>query len=464
MVFQTDSYNASHFGMYPPGMTEASGYAECRANSDFENLSFFGLQYIIKKRLMESDPSKFDIDYAEARWNKHGEPFNRKGWERIQDLGYWPVEIQAVPEGSWIPRDNVLLQIRSTDPSCAWLPTWLETSFDQIWYPIAVATRDKINKFMLRKYLEDTGCERIPEVLPFMLHDFGYRGCPCEEAAAIGGAAHLTNFLGSDTFPACDLIRDYYHEDMAGFSIPASNHAVITSWGKENEDAAFENVLDKYLKPGSIVACVSDSYDIFRAVDTWGTKFKDKIVNSGGRLVVRPDSGNAEDVSLACINKLMKYFGYTVTSTGYKLLPDCIRLIWGDGLNPKTIDQVLYFLMCNDIAAENIAFGMGSAMLQEVRRDMVSLAFKVNEKVDNGIRTPINKSPVTGKGKASKAGRQALVTCEGYTFSIPENQLGGRQNLLRTVYKDGELLIDEDFATIRERTNKDGFDDYYGII
>jgi len=212
------------------------------------------------------------------------------------------------------------------------------------------------------------------------------------------------------------------------------------------------------------VACVSDSYDIFRAVDTWGTKFKDKIVNSGGRLVVRPDSGNAEDVSLACINKLMKYFGYTVTSTGYKLLPDCIRLIWGDGLNPKTIDQVLYFLMCNDIAAENIAFGMGSAMLQEVRRDMVSLAFKVNEKVDNGIRTPINKSPVTGKGKASKAGRQALVTCEGYTFSIPENQLGGRQNLLRTVYKDGELLIDEDFATIRERTNKDGFDDYYGII
>lgn len=127
MVFKTDSYNVSHFNMYPPGMTEASGYAECRANSEFENLSFFGLQYIINKRLIQQDPSKFDLDYAEARWNKHGEPFNRKGWERIQDLGYWPIEIQAVPEGSWIPRDNVLLQMRSTDPECAWLPTWLET-------------------------------------------------------------------------------------------------------------------------------------------------------------------------------------------------------------------------------------------------------------------------------------------------------------------------------------------------
>ena len=73
MVFKTDSYNVSHFSMYPPGMTEASGYAECRANSEFENLSFFGLQYIINKRLIQQDPSKFDLDYAEARWNKHGE-------------------------------------------------------------------------------------------------------------------------------------------------------------------------------------------------------------------------------------------------------------------------------------------------------------------------------------------------------------------------------------------------------
>lgn len=464
MVFKTDSYNSSHYKMYPPGMTEASGYAECRANSDYENVSFFGLQYIIKKHLMENtDLKNLDIDYAEKRWNLHGEPFPRAGWERIKELGYYPIEIQAVPEGTWLPKDNVVLQMRSTDPLCYWLPTWFETQFDQLWYPIAATTQDKVTKAMLKKYLEDTGCENVEAVLPFMLHDFGYRGCTCYEQAAIGGAAHLVNFSGTDNFPALDMIRDYYHEDMAGFSIPASNHAVITSWGKDNEDKAFQNVLDQYLKPGAIVACVSDSYDIYRAVDAWGTKFHDQIVNSGGRLVIRPDSGNPENVLLACMNKLFKYFGYTTTKTGHRLLPDCVRMIWGDGLNKKIIDQTLYFLVSNDIAAENFAFGMGSAMLQELKRDTVSFAFKVNEKVDNGVREPVIKSPVTGRGKASKAGRQALVCCDGYTFSVPETQKGGRENLLRTVYKDGVLLIDEPFSVIKARANKVGHD-YYGIL
>lgn len=450
--------------MYPPGMTEGSGYIECRDNSEYENVSFFGLQYIIKRFLMQEDLTKLDIDYAEKRWNLHGEPFNRAGWERIKELGYYPIEIEAVPEGYWIPKGNVLMQMRSTDPLCYWLPTWLETKFVQLWYPTIVATRDKYNKFMLRKYLEETGCTRIEAVLPFMLHDFGYRGCPCDEAAAIGGAAHLTNFLGTDTFVACDFVRDYYGMEMAGFSIPASNHAVITAWGRDFEDEAFQNILDKYLKPGAIVACVSDSYDIYRAIDSWGNKFREQIMNSGGRLVIRPDSGNPENVLLACLNKLFKYFGYTLTPTGHKLLPDCIRMIWGDGLNPKAIDNILYYLASNGIAAENVAFGMGSAMLQEVKRDMISMAFKLNEKVDNGLRLPVQKSPVTGKGKASKPGRQALVTCDGYTFTIPESQLGKRKNLLRPVFRNGELLVNDNFEIIRKRANAKGFEDFYGVI
>jgi nicotinamide phosphoribosyltransferase len=464
MIFKTDSYNVSHDKMYSPDMIEASGYGECRDNCEFDNISFFGLQYILKKHLLSSDPSELDLDYAEARWNKHGEPFNRKGWEKIKDLGYYPVRIQAVREGSWIPKGNVLLQMQSTDPDCYWLPTWLETQFSQVWFPIAVGTRDKRCKSMLEHYLTVTGCEDIPAVLAFMLHDFGYRGCTCYEQAAIGGAAHLVNFLGTDTFPACDLIRDYYHEDMAGFSIPASNHAVITSWGKENESKAFKNVIDNYLKPDSIVACVSDSYDIYNAIDIWGTDHKKQIENSGGRLVIRPDSGNPEHVLLACMNKLFKYFGYEETNTGHKLLPNCVRMIWGDGLEPRTIDQVLYFLTSNDIAAENFAFGMGSGMLQDVRRDMVSFAFKVNEKVvEGGSRIPVNKSPVNCKGKASKAGKQALVNCDGFIFSVPEAQLGGRENLLEDIYIDGELLIDDTFENVRKRANEVKYE-YFGIV
>lgn len=462
-VFETDSYNASHKDMYPEGMTEGTVYIECRDNCKFDNLTFVGLQYIIKEHLMKEDLTKLDLDYAEKRWNMHGEPFPREGWERIKELGYFPIEIQAVAEGSWIPKGNVLIQIRSTDPLCFWLPAWLETLIDQIWYPIAVSTQDKMTKAMLIKYLEDTGCEDIENVIKFMLHDFGVRGCPCMRAAAIGGMGHLVNFSGTDNFPAIEFIKEFYMEEMAGYSIPASNHAVITAWGSDQEYEAFQNILDKYLKPGAIVACVSDSYDIYAAVTMWGTRFHDQIVNSGGRLVIRPDSGNPEHVLLRCFNILFKYFGYTTTSTGHKLLPHCVRMIWGDGLSPKIIDQILYFLMCNDIAAENIAFGMGSAMLQEVKRDDVSLACKLNEKVDNGVVVPVNKDPVTGHGKASKAGRQALVRCDGYIFTVKEDQIGGRENLLRVVYRNGELLIDEQFSLIRERANAIGHE-YYGNI
>jgi nicotinamide phosphoribosyltransferase len=463
MMFNTDSYNSSHFQMFPPGTTEISGYIEARNNSEFQNISFFGLQYFIKKYLMEPDLSNMDVHAAKMRWWSHGEPFPRKGWQKIKELGYYPIEIQAVPEGSWVPKGNVLIQIRNTDPDCYWLPTWLETQLVQIWYPIAVATQSKQTKAMLRSYLENTGCENIEGVLPFMEHDFGYRGCSCYEQASIGGAAHLTNFKGTDTFPALDLIKDYYNCEMAGYSIPASNHAVITSWGKENEENAFENVLNHFLIKDGVVACVSDSYDFYKALDTWGTRFKDRIMNSGGRLVIRPDSGTAETVTLKGLLKLLDYFGYTTTRTGHKLLPSCVRMIWGDGINPKTIDSVLYNLDSYNIAAENMVFGMGSALLQEVKRDQASIAFKVNERVTNGIRYPVNKEPVTGKGKASKAGRQALVNCDGYTFTLPETQLEGRKNLLRTVFKDGKLLIDDDFETIRTRTDQNKFE-YYGVI
>lgn len=444
----TDSYNASHFKMYPPNTTEVTGYLEPRSNSERDCVSFFGLQAYIKDKLLLFIDN-MDIKEAEKKWTMHGLPFNTEGWEQIKELGYLPLEIQAVPEGSFIPKDNVLLQVRNTDPRFPWLVTWFETSLVQLWYPCTVATRSKYGKLMMKSYLETTGCINIDQVLPFMLHDFGFRGATSVEGAAIGGAAHLTNFKGTDTFIALDYIEQFYGEECAGYSIPASNHAVITTW--DTEDKAFQNVLDEYLKAGSIVACVSDSYDIYAAVERWGTKFKDQIVNSGGRLTIRPDSGNPEDICLACINSLMKNFGYTINEAGYKVLPDCVRLIWGDGIGFERIDDVLYFLMCNDIAAENIVFGMGAELLQKINRDTCSFAFKVNEVVQNGVRKPVSKHPINSKYKVSKAGRLRLInTSRGY-MTIPEVSLPSTENVLRTVFKDGELLIDEDFETIRER-------------
>lgn len=454
----TDSYNASHYLMYPPKTTEVSGYIEARSNSIFPNISFFGLQYYLKEYLQNISKNlrNTDLDLVESRWNAHGLPFNKEGWEIIVDDydGYLPLEIQGVPEGSWIPRGNVLVQCRNTDPRLFWLPTWVETSLVQnTWFGSTVATISKECKINIYNHLVETGCESIDQVLPWTVHDFGLRGVSSFESGCLGGTAHLTNFSGSDTYPANDFIRTYYGmKDMPSGSIPASNHAVITSWGGPAfEPQAFQNILNTFLKDGKVVACVSDSYDLWNAIDMWGTKFKDQIVNSGGRLVIRPDSGNPVEIVPKAIKELMLHFGYTVNKKGYMVLPNCVRVIWGDGIDPEYIDAVLRAMSLRGLAAENVVFGMGGALLQLVNRDMGSFAFKVNEVVVDGKRRPVFKNPATGQDKSSKPGRQALMKLNGEYVTVPESILGNNKNYLEDVYRDGDILIEYSFQEIRER-------------
>lgn len=453
----TDSYKVSHWLLYPPKMTEVSAYIESRQSGIFDDIHFFGLQYLIQRYLCNLEG--LDLDEAERSWTLHGLPFNRAGWEYIKDLGYLPIEIQAVPEGSWIPKGNVLVQIKNTDPNCSWLPTWIETMLIQnVWYMSTVGTVSKQIRILLKRALELTGCEDIENVLNYMLHDFGFRATSGYEHAMHGGAAHLsTGFRGTDTAAALRLLRDFYGEPSAGESIPALEHSTVMTWEREYD--AYDNALDKFLKPGKTVACVSDTTDLFKVVEeVWCGYQKDRIMNSGGRVVVRPDSGNATFISDKVITMLLDGYGYTTTRTGYKLLPNCIRTIWGDGINADKIEEVLWFMMGHEIAAENICFGMGSALLQEVWRDEGSFAMKVNEEILDGKRRPLSKNPKTGRGKASKAGRQALVRCDEFLMTMPESEMEHRPNLLRPVFRNGKLLIYENLKTIRNRANRCGFD------
>ena len=195
----------------------------------------------------------------------------------------------------------------------------------------------------------------------FKLHDFGSRGVSSQESAMVGGAAHLINFMGSDTGVGVLCANDYYNVDMAGFSIPASEHRTITSWGKENEVKAYSNILDKFAKPGALVACVSDSYDIWNACEhLWGETLKQKIVDSGATLVVRPDSGDPPTVVLKVAEILASKFGFTVNSKGFKVLNN-VRVIQGDGINEHTVKEILDNLLNAGFSASNIAFGMGVA-------------------------------------------------------------------------------------------------------
>lgn len=454
ILLNADSYKASHFLQYPAQTTAVSSYIESRGGA-FEATVFFGLQMFLKQVLCKPF-TQADIEEAAEIAALHGVPFNRAGWKYILDNynGLLPVEIQAVPEGSVVATHNVLVQVVNTDPNCAWLTSYVETALLRaIWYPVTVATVSYNCKQVIRRYLEATGDSL--DGLPFKLHDFGARGASSEETAAIGGLAHLVNFMGTDTLSAIVAARRYYGEAMAGFSIPAAEHSTITSWGRDNEKAAYANMLQQFAGPGKIVAVVSDSYDLWNAIDNlWGGELKEAVQNSGGTLVIRPDSGEPVEIVSGTIERLMAKFGFRVNAKGYKVLPDCVRVIQGDGISLASIEAILTEMQRRGLSAENIAFGMGGELLQKVNRDTQKFAMKASAACVNGVWRDVYKDPITDTGKRSKRGRLALVcNAEGRLETVREDQLGGRENLLRTVFRNGDLIVEETLATIRARAN-----------
>ncbi len=288
IMLLTDSYKQSHWKQYPPKTNLVYSYFESRGGK-WPQTVFFGLQYYLKKYLEGNVVTQEKINEAEEIVNEHmgAGTFNREGWEYILHTygGRLPLRIKAVPEGTVVPISNVLMTVENTDDRCYWLTNFVETLLVQTWYPSTVATNSRAIKKDIYANLIKTG---DPAGLPFKLHDFGFRGVTTPEQAGIGGCAHLVNFLGTDTLEALRIAKKYYSENMAGFSIPASEHSTITSWGKENEVEAMRNMLEQY--PTGLVACVSDSFDIYNACrNYWGGVLRDKVLARNGTLVIRPD-------------------------------------------------------------------------------------------------------------------------------------------------------------------------------
>ena len=457
LLTDVDSYKASHYLQYPPGAEYVSSYIEARGGA-FEQMLFFGLQVYLKKYLSRAITQE-EIDYAAELWEAHGVPFNRADWEHIlkEHNGYLPLRISAVREGTIMPIKNAVVQAQNTDPAVPWLTSYIETALLRaVWYPTTVATQSWQVKQIIGRTLYQT-CAHAKEELPFKLHDFGARGSTSYEAASLGGLAHLVNFQGTDTVSALLAAREFYGEDMAGFSIPASEHSTMTSWGKKRETEAYANMIEQFGGEGRVFAVVSDSYDLFSAVkNIWGGTLKQKVMDNGGTLVVRPDSGNPIKVCVDVIESLGDIFGFEINERGYKVLPSYIRVIQGDGVHALSIEAILQRMKKKGWSAENIAFGMGGALLQrDIHRDTMNWAMKANAIKFAGDNdwTDVYKDPITDPGKSSKRGRQALVLKEGRYQTIRNSDLNGDKNLLETVWENGKLLRDQSFADIRKLSN-----------
>jgi nicotinamide phosphoribosyltransferase len=450
LIMDTDSYKASHWLQYPPQTTAMYSYLESRGGR-YPATVFFGLQYILKEYL--SQPVEmWMVEEAEAFFAGHGLSFNSEGWRYIVNElgGKLPIRIKAVPEGTIVPVKQIMMSIESTDPQTFWLVSWLETLLLRVWYPITVATQSYYLKQIIWDALQTTADDPAAEI-PFKLHDFGSRGVSSSESAAIGGMSHLVNFTGSDTVVGVRAANHYYQHPMAAFSIPAAEHSTITSWQRDGELAAYKNMLDKFAKPGAILAVVSDSYDLWEAIDhLWGDKLKQQIIDSGATVVIRPDSGDPVAVVSEVLQRLDRRFGSTINSKGYKVL-NYVRVIQGDGINAQSLAAILKASQDLGFSASNIAFGMGGALLQQIDRDTQKFAIKCSEVTINGQNIPVYKDPATDHGKRSKQGRLALVKTEAGYQTVPAS--AEVEDLLIPVYENGQILQAYHLTEIRERIN-----------
>lgn len=451
----SDSYKVTHCKQLPPKTSSIFSYFESRSNSVHPNTTFFGLQYWLKQYLVGQVVTAEKIDLAEELFNDHfrRKVFNRDNWEYILNVhgGRLPVEIRAVPEGTTVGESNVLMTVENTDKNpdkVAWLTNYLETLLVQVWYPSTVATQSRAMKDVILRYLAKTGDTSL---IDHKLNDFGFRGVTCPEQAAIGGASHLANFRGTDNPAGLVFLKQFYHERCAGESIPAAEHMTITSWGREHEVDACRNMLVQY--PEGMVAVVSDSYDIFNCcANIWGGILKNEVIARDGVLVIRPDSGDPPTVVVKVLDILGEKFGFAVNSKGYKVLHPKVRLIQGDGIDYEMLDLILSAMEKAGWSADNIAFGSGGGLLQKLNRDTQRFAFKCSSIVVGSEVRDVYKQPITDNGKKSKAGRIKLIrSAEGIFQTVPEND--PRPNELQLVFKNGELLVDQTFAQVRELAN-----------
>ena len=458
-LLDTDSYKVSHWMQYPPETNKIFGYLESRGGPHPETV-FFGLQYILREHF-SAPITKEMVDEARILFSAHfgsDAVFNYEGWMRIVNVhgGLLPIRIRAVSEGSVVPLGNALVTVESTDPELPWVGSWFEAQLMRVWYPTNVATISYQAKKTIKAYLEQTA--DTTGKLPFMLHDFGARGVSSQESAGIGGAAHLVNFMGSDTIQGIRFAQYYYNEpSMPAFSIPAAEHSTITSWGRENEVHAFKNMLDRFAKPGSLLAVVSDSYNLWDAIgELWGKVLKEQIIASGATVVIRPDSGKPVEVVMESLRLLEKTFGATLNIKGFKINNHNVRRIQGDGVNLESIQEILAAMTFEKFSAENIAFGMGGALLQKHDRDTFKFAFKTSSIRIGSEYRDVFKDPVTDGGKRSKSGQLDLIKDASgryQTIKIPNEGYNYASSQLKIVYENGRLAPPQTLSEVRVRAN-----------
>lgn len=464
-----DVYKMGHMEQYKPGVTKVFSYLMARSDKYYDKTVFFGLQYYLKEFLSVPLEPWMAEEFLEIRENILGFPASTDMETKIRslcNLGHWPLEIRAVEEGTVVPVKNVLLTIENTRSEFYWTVGYIESLILKVWYTTTVAStsyryREKLKEFMR------TSSDLYHNFTKFMIHDFGYRGDHSEDAAAISGVAHLTSFIGSDDVPAFNFARKYYYADSKGLmaSVPASEHSVMCSFGRDDEIAGFRHMLKTY--PNSIVSIVSDTYSIWDVLTKHAVELKADILArpDGAKVVFRPDSGDPKKILcgdpesynreelFGVIRLLDKVFGHTVNSKGYKVLNSKVGVLYGDGMYFERWVDICETLMTMGYSVENLIIGVGG-ILRNHSRDTFGFALKATYVEYSGEGHNIMKDPVTDHGKKSHTGLVGLFKDKDGEYYTKDKLTREEYNnsLLTPVFRNGNLNVDS-FIEIRNRVD-----------
>lgn len=505
-----DFYKPHHNKMYPKNMTKLySNFTPRKSRlQGVDKVVVFGIQHFVLEYLCKKFGEEFFGTFpadGKYRWfmrekagfkesvifeYKRHIPVETKHIEALWDLGYLPIEVKALDEGTLCPIGVPLLTITNTHPDFAWLVNYLETLLScMLWQPITSATIANEYRKLLDKYAKET--TGSTEGVQWQGHDFSMRGMSSPESSILSGMGHLLSFTGTDTIPAIyQLEKSYKAKGLIGASVPATEHSVMCMGQKETELETFKRLLKLY--PEGILSVVSDTWDLWKVLTEYLPAIKSEVLARNGKLVIRPDSGDPVDIicgeyimptwkganrstsendttpkAKGVIELLWDIFGGTINEQGYKVLDSHIGAIYGDGITLERAERICARLKAKGFASTNVVLGIGSYTYQYNTRDTFGFAMKATYgeiELPSPIGAPevepreIFKDPITDDG--TKKSKKGLLSVQDGTNIPGVNKIyvddqctweEEKTGLLTTVFKDGILTKQTTLEEIRER-------------
>ncbi|WP_435313484.1 nicotinate phosphoribosyltransferase [Cellulophaga fucicola] len=477
-LLYTDGYKVDHRRQYPEGTTLVySNWTPRKSRIEaIDEIVFFGLQYFIKKYIIEDFNTNFFGKPKDEIAKKYSRRINNylgpnavgiKHIEDLHDLGYLPMVIKALPEGSSVPIRVPMMTMYNTLPEFFWLTNYFETILSTtIWMPCTSATIAKQYRGILDKYAEETSS--TPEFVDWQGHDFSMRGIAGMEAAVMSASAHLLSFSGTDTIPCIDFLEEYYNAnsdtELIGGSVAATEHSVMCMGTNTGEQETFKRLITE-VYPNGIVSIVSDTWDLWKVLTEYLPNLKEEVLARDGKVVIRPDSGDPADIicgnpngkteeeKKGVIELLWEIFGGQTNSKGYKELDSHIGAIYGDSITTERATDICERLKQKGFASTNVVLGIGSFTYQYNTRDTFGFAMKATYGEVNGEGREIFKDPITDDGTKKSAKGLLKVEKKNDVFTLTDSVSWDEEKTgeLKVVFKDGKLLVDDSLQNIRNR-------------